>query len=130
MYYKVRQKRAGSSPAGPVTLESRHYAAASARYKGGAPRRLGYTQEVDSAVQAPDQRYAQGQEWLHFGAIPHKGPYEVERHAGEIRNEPEQRYRNVPDKVELRMFVKGHHADNATQTIEQECAEVGCERHR
>src|ERR1017187_846320 len=90
----------------------------------------GGTQEVNRSVGAPDAGDDQGQHRLLEGAQAESRTDHVEGHADQVRKQTEARNEIVPDEAEVRAIVVGHHAQEATERVEDEGSEVGGERDR
>src|ERR1035437_6097229 len=72
---------------------------------GRAAGGLTDAEEVNSAVDAPDESDPQRQERLHLGAIAHEGAYHIEGHAGQVGEQSEDRDQQMANHLEVRMTV-------------------------
>ena len=53
----------------------------------------------------PDSGDPQREQRLHLGAVSHERADQVERHASQVRDQPEDRNEQVLQRAELRMVV-------------------------
>src|SRR5271166_5927349 len=98
--------------------------------QGLSPSHLAGTREVDAAIDRPYERNPQGQQRLFLGSIAHEWTNQVEDHAGQVRDQPKYWDHQVAHRLELRMIVVTNQADDATESVQQERAEVRGQRHR
>src|SRR5579872_6176697 len=73
-----------------------------------ASRGLTRSQEVDASIDAPDQRHAERNQWLELGAVSHERADQIERHAGEVRQQSKYGDHEMPEEFEIRVLVEAH----------------------
>src|SRR5438270_4876146 len=76
-----------------------------ADYEGRAAGCPACPHEVDAAVDGPDCRYAQRQQWFLDRAVTQERPGKVEDHAGQVCQQSEERNQRVAQETVLRMSL-------------------------
>jgi len=85
------------------------------------------SKEVNAAIDAPDGRDAESEVRFFPGSIPEEGNDEVGGHAGEVSEQAEAWDEEVPYEAVVGAFVEGDDAQEATERVKNEGAEVGGE---
>src|SRR5437879_878481 len=85
---------------------------------------FGISGEIESAVDAPDDRDGDCDQRLSLAAQAHDRSDDVEGHATEVGDRAEHRYDDMLEAVKGAVLAEGDDADDVGQAIDRECAEV------